>query len=236
MKIKVLIKKECPFCDKGFVSYHKFRDHLYLMHKYVFQSKSKSQQAKNARVYNDENLSKFPEATIAYGCPSCVEYFQEKGALGEHFFDMGHIIADNSEESDVGDNRWVLNGNDISSKFFAYRAECIAKKDIQEYNVIDGLEQVLAISNILLLRSATTDIPMNTAFCRDLQTELYKNILERIGKMNTLSNECFSRIKKALNKFSNNTWNLDRVRAKLLRYASKCTTQEVYVYRVIEAV
>lgn len=51
--------------------------------------------------------------------------------------------SDNSEESDMDDNRWVLNGNDISSKFFAYRAECIAKKDIQEYNVIDGLEQVL---------------------------------------------------------------------------------------------
>lgn len=51
--------------------------------------------------------------------------------------------SDNSEESDVGDNRWLLNGYDISSKFFAYRAECIAKKGIQGYDVIDGLEQVL---------------------------------------------------------------------------------------------
>lgn len=93
MKTKVLIKKECPFCDKGFISYHKFRDHLYLIHKYMFRSKSKSQQAKNVRVYNKENLSKFPNATIAYGCPSCVEYFQEKGALGEHFFDTDHIIV-----------------------------------------------------------------------------------------------------------------------------------------------
>lgn len=53
------------------------------------------------------------------------------------------VCSDSSEESDVDDNRWILNGYDISSKFFAYRAECIAKNNIQEYDVVDGLEQVL---------------------------------------------------------------------------------------------
>ncbi|KAI9026004.1 hypothetical protein CLU79DRAFT_73926 [Phycomyces nitens] len=195
----ILLKKECPYCDKLYQSNQKAVNHIVAIHQKKVERLPSGN--RNFGVYSQANVQKYERLgysiVVHYGCVSCKETFTEKEELRKHC-DLNHVIASQPENGiitapeDIIKLGWifllpdndhlVFQNIDITKGFHEFRH--YVKTIIDEPRLLtyeSHVQHVLALSSILLLKPCRTNSDLHQFIGREICEGLIEYLLEEYG-------------------------------------------------------
>ncbi|KAL0090249.1 hypothetical protein J3Q64DRAFT_1813590 [Phycomyces blakesleeanus] len=203
-----LLKKLCPDSEEPFSRFQDMKRHIFTKH---------GKDITSLHVYNTSNVKKYTkegtEIIIKFSCPGCRDVFSIVSELAHHV-DNNHVKrAPTLENLTIEDQRWVLNGHDISSQFQEYRQSCITASRTTEFAVESHFNELLAISGIPVLqrRGNYEDLPTDI-FPPSSLTTVRTEILAEY-KRNTFQLHIREAVQSIIQQFVDE--NITEIRAKI---------------------
>lgn len=178
----------CPYCEEPFNWFQNMKWHIFNNHgKDITISRSEKDNGKSAHgvpthVYNTSNVKKYKENTttiIKLPYPGCRDMFVTVSRLAHHVDDSRIKISSSLESFSPKEKRWLLDGQDISSKFHDYRQLRILALRTTDFAIESHFNELLAMSDILVFqrRSDYDDLP----------TDLFPSTLLTAARKETLA-------------------------------------------------
>ncbi|PHZ07221.1 uncharacterized protein RHIMIDRAFT_250019 [Rhizopus microsporus ATCC 52813] len=100
------------------------------------------------------------------------------------------------------DENWILNGINVSEKFFKYRKNCRVVHESDPTDSINNIDNMLALSSIILLRKdVQVTTFLNEMFASALLEQMRKDILDRCFTKKVFKKRIFMKIEKIMHEF-----------------------------------
>ncbi|KAI8394038.1 uncharacterized protein BYT42DRAFT_487579 [Radiomyces spectabilis] len=168
----ILFKKVCPDCEKQFNRFQNMKRHIFSKHGKDLTPRTNKDHGKSVdgfpvHVYNESNVKKYTKqrttVIIKFACPSCNGLFNEASELSHHVNNNHIKIPPSLEDVPPAENRWLVQGHDVSTKFHDYRQTCILASRTTDFAIETHFNELLAMSGILVLqrRDGYKDLPVD---------------------------------------------------------------------------
>ncbi|KAI8394042.1 uncharacterized protein BYT42DRAFT_609798 [Radiomyces spectabilis] len=166
----ILFKKVCPDCEEQFNRFQDMKRHIFSKHGKDLTPRTNKDHGKSVdgfpvHVYNESNVKKYTKqrttVIIKFACPSCNGLFNEASELSHHVNNNHIKIPPSLEDVPPAENRWLVQGHDVSTKFHDYRQMCILASRTTDFAIETHFNELLAMSGILVLqrRDSYKDLP-----------------------------------------------------------------------------